>query len=88
MAPSGKPAMTTTADPVIVQRTQSGDAIILNIFNTGEHETDRLIPWKLTGRDGPCRVQEDGRELPAGEGGVQLTLGPHQSRLLTFRSAP
>lgn len=86
--PNGKPAMTTTADPVIVQRLYRGQETILNIFNTGAHTTDRLVPWSLAGQDGACPVHEDGQQLVGGEAGVQVTLAPFQSRLLSFRTAP
>ncbi|WP_105383041.1 glycoside hydrolase family 36 protein [Neorhizobium alkalisoli] len=86
--PTGKPIMTTTADPVIVQRLQHGDETILNIFNTGEHHLDRLVPWTLAQRGGPCSVTEDGRSVQASEAGVQLLLEPFQSRVLSFRDGP
>ncbi|SMC54348.1 glycoside hydrolase family 36 protein [Rhizobium sp. RU36D] len=86
-APSGKPVMTTTADPVIVQRVHRQTETLLNIFNTGEQATDRLIPWGLAGQDTACAVYENDKRLETMAQGVQLTLAPYQSRLLSFRTA-
>jgi hypothetical protein len=86
--PTGKPVMTTTADPVIVQRLRLGNETVFNVFNTGEHHLDRLIPWSLAQRRSPCPVFEDGQPVEVSETGVPLTLKPFQSRVLSFQDAP
>ena len=88
VGPNGKPMMTTTADRVIVQRLRRGEETILNVFNTGEHALDRLVPWTLAERRGPCAVTEDGQTVKVSEAGVLLRLGPFQSRVLWFRDGP
>jgi hypothetical protein len=87
---TGQATIVTEGDPVLIQRVrQPGGELLLNVFNTGDREVDRLVPWDLVG--GPREVEavggEGGTALVSRPEGVEVTLPAHASCLLTFAEA-
>lgn len=84
-APNGAAMAVSEGDPLLVQRVRRGDGTVLvNVLNTGDYATERLIGWDLAGARG--RVTADGAEIDADADGFPARLGPHQARL--YRVAP
>lgn len=81
--PTVAPMAVSEGDPLLVQRVRRPDGtVLLNVFNTGDDPTERLIGWDLAGKRG--RVTEDGAEVEADDGGILVRLRPHQSRLFVI----
>lgn len=84
-SPTGAPMAVSEGDPLLVQRVRRPDgSLLVNVFNTGDDSTERLIGWELAGGHGD--VTEDGGAVQTDSGGILVRLRPHQSRL--FRIAP
>jgi len=84
-APTGAPMAVSEGDPLLVQRVRRPDgSVLVNVFNSGDTATERLIGWDLAGARGA--VTEGGAAMDADGGGILVNLRPHQSRL--FRIAP
>jgi len=82
-APTGAPMAVSEGDPLLVQRVRRPDGTVLvNVFNTGDDATERLISWDLAGRRG--RVTEDSLEVETDDSGILVRLRPHQSRLFVI----
>ncbi|HEY9011941.1 MAG TPA: glycoside hydrolase family 36 protein [Devosia sp.] len=82
-APNGQPMAMSEGDPLLVQRVRRPDGrVLLNVFNTGDEPTERLINWNLAGLRG--RVTEDGADAETEDGGIFVALRPHQSRLFVI----
>jgi len=79
--PTGKPMAVAHADPVLIQTVARSDGTILvNVFNTGDHTTERLVRWAAFGRRNPGPVHEAGQPYPHDAEGIMVTLRPYQSR--------
>lgn len=83
-APNGTPMAISEGDPLLLQRVRRPDgSVLVNVFNTGDDATERLIGWELAGKRG--NVSEDGATVETDEGGIVVRLRPHQSRLFAIR---
>ena len=87
---TGQPTIATEGDPVLIQRvTQPDGKVLLNVFNTADHELKRLVPWELLGGPRPVAAVdgEGGAAFVSLPEGIALTLRPHTSCLLTQTNA-
>lgn len=89
VAHTGKPMVVSEGDPVLVQRVRQPDgAVLINLFNTGDYEADRLVEWRWAGLSGALDVKSldaSGRCEQTGSG-VHVVLRPHASCRLRFAS--
>jgi alpha-galactosidase len=80
-APTGAPMAVSEGDPLLLQRVRRADgSVLLNVFNTGDAATERMIGWGDAGTRG--QVSEDGAPIASDADGILVKLRPHQSRLL------
>ena len=84
---TGQPTILTESDPVLIQRVRQPDGkLLINVFNTGDHDVERLVPWTLV--DGPREVEavdgEGGAALVSTPEGVEVAVSAHGSCLLSF----
>jgi alpha-galactosidase len=79
-APNGTPMAVSEGDPLIVQRVMRNDGtVLLNVFNTGDEPTERLVSWEVAGGGGA--VTEDGVAVTVEDDGILVRLRAHQSRV-------
>jgi hypothetical protein len=74
---------------VLVQRVRQPDgAVLINLFNTGDYETDRLVEWRWAGLTGALdvKVLDAGGRCEQTGSGVHVVLRPHASCRLRFAS--
>mgnify|MGYP001400282920 CR=1 FL=1 len=80
--PNGEPMAVSHADPVLIQRARQADgSLLVNVFNTGDRATERLVPWSIFEGHGP--VFEDAERCVEGSHGIPVHLHPYQSRQFT-----
>ncbi|HWT31026.1 MAG TPA: glycoside hydrolase family 36 protein, partial [Propylenella sp.] len=80
------PTLAAQGDAVIVQSVRRSDgATLVNVFNTGEAEAERLLPWSVAGASGPVPIATECCAYPATDAsGVHVRVPPHASQLLVF----
>jgi hypothetical protein len=86
-AADGAATLSAEGDPVIVQRVRRSDgSTLVNAFNTGDADAERLLPWSVAEASGPVPIATR-YGLPAAleDAGVIVTIPPHASHLLIFR---
>lgn len=84
---TGQPALLSEGDPVLIQRVrQAGGKLLLNIFNTGDREVERLVPWEIVGghRDVEAVDGDGGAASVSTSDGIEVVVPAHASCLLTF----
>ncbi len=86
-AADGASTLAAEGDPVIVQRVRRADgSTLVNVFNTGDADAERLLPWSLAGESGPVPITTRfGLPAAVEYAGVTVTIPPHASHLLIFR---
>jgi hypothetical protein len=86
-AADGAPTLAADGDPVVIQRVRRSDgSTLLNVFNTGEADAERLLPWNLAEASGPVLIATRYGLPPAMEdAGVTVSVPPHASQLLIFQ---
>lgn len=84
---TGLPTVVAEGDPVLVQRVHRGDgSVLINMVNTGDVQTERIVEWGLTG----FKAAADVRRLDAAYGcvrsdeGVRVSLPAYVSCQLLF----
>jgi alpha-galactosidase len=84
---TGQPTIVTEGDPVLIQRIRKpGGKLWVNVFNTGDTEVERLVPWELVGglREVEALDGEGGAALVSTTRGIEVTIPAHASCLLSF----
>lgn len=84
---TGQPTILTESDPVLIQRALQPDgSLLINVFNTGERDVERLLPWTLVGehREVEAVDGEGGAALVSSPEGVEVAVSAHGSCLLSF----
>jgi alpha-galactosidase len=77
------------AHPVLVQRVNSGESPLLNVFNTSSRSVDKMISWSVAGFMPGSGIEADPPSalLGADDQGIRLLLAPYQSVLITPAAA-
>lgn len=84
---TGIPTVVSEGDPVLVQRVQRDDGtVLINLFNTGDGQTEQLVQWKLTGlgSDADVRQLDPGHRFTRTADGIRVSLPPYVSCRLAF----
>ncbi|MGH8309399.1 MAG: glycoside hydrolase family 36 protein, partial [Steroidobacteraceae bacterium] len=84
---TGLPTVVSEGDPVLVQRVHRVDgAVLINLVNTGDDETDHLVEWELAGFgiDAEVRPLDPRHRLARSADGVRVSLPPYVSCQLSF----
>ena len=72
---------------VLIQRKRCTDgAVLISVFNTGEHPAERLVPWSLAecGSDPQVSTLHGERAFTRTGDGIRVVVGEHDSCLLAF----
>jgi hypothetical protein len=79
--PTGKPMAIAHADPVLIQQVPRADgSMLVNVFNTSDHATDRLVGWETFGHQAAVPISENGEACVTAAEGIRVSLRPYQSR--------
>jgi hypothetical protein len=69
------------ADPVLIQQVPRADgSMLVNVFNTSDHATDRLVGWETFGHQAAVPISENGEACVTTTEGIHVSLRPYQSR--------